>query len=209
MAKMSKKTVSFIIIFVCIAVISAINLFKGSPRPDPAKSVAARNKGNPNAVVQIVEFVDFQCSFCAQGAKFVRDVFGKHPNDILLEVRYYPLSSHIHGFESARYVECAAQQGKFWDYEEKLFDRQSQWAVLADATPVLEMIAKDAKLDLPWLKACLKDKKVDEIIQKSRAEGDALGVKSTPTFFVNGKIAVGTNLLNQELTKYFNVEKKN
>ena len=209
MAKVSKITVSVTIIAVCVIVISSINLVKAMQRPDPAKSALARIKGNPAAPIHIVEFVDFQCGYCAQGAKDLREILKQHPNDIRLELRYFPLTSHVHGFTSARYAECAAQQEKFWPFEERLFENQQKWSGLVNPAPVFESLAKESNLDVPRLKACLQDKTIDEIIKTSRDEGSALGVKSTPTYFVNGKIAVGTNLLNQELAVFFNHAKQN
>ena len=125
----------------------------------------------------------------------------KYPKAIRLELKHYPLPMHRHGLSSSRYAECAAQQGKFWLFQDLLLARQSNWHRLFDADPAFEKIADDIHLDKRDLKVCLKDDTVDETIKKNKKEGIVLGIRSTPTYFVNGKMIVGKKSLEEEIRK--------
>jgi len=118
-----------------------------------------------------------------------------------MQLKYFPLRNHAHGLQSARYAECASRQGKFWPFHDYLIDRQANWRRLSDATPAFDLMAREVGLDLEVLGQCLADEKTTTSIMKDKKEGDILGVKSTPTYYINGTMVVGTDSLKQELAK--------
>ena len=202
--KKSKQLISIVIIvFVVAAIYAAKTVFYSSKRVVQNADLA-RVKGDENAPVKIKEFIDFQCPACANGAKYLKKFMQEHPHDIRLELKYFPLAMHQHGFTSARYAECAAWQGKFWPFHDYLIEKQDEWKNLIDARPAFSFIAKETKLNLTELETCLQNEKVNAAIEKTKVEGQLLSVKSTPTYFVNGKMVVGTKSLEMELDSLIN-----
>lgn len=197
--RQSKLTITIAVIIFAIAIVLStkfLSRFFASSQLTPA---ALRVKGNPQAPIRITEFIDFQCPACAQGARYLAQLMTEHPTAIHLELKYFPLPSHRHGLASARYAECAARQEKFWPFHDRLIERQANWSRLVDATPAFMLIAQEVGLDADRLGACLKDASIDSFITQNHDEGNRRGVKSTPTYYVNGKMVVGSKLLESEL----------
>ena len=144
--------------------------------------------GNKDSKVVIVEFSDYACPFCG---KFARETLPKILKN--LDVKYvfkdFPLPMHgeiaIKAHEAAN---CAGDQGKYWEYHDILFKRQNEWK--RNASKFLEY-AKELGLDIEEFKACLDSGKYREEVLKDLEEGKKLGVKGTPTFFINGKKLTG------------------
>lgn len=198
--KNKKKTFSIFVVLACILFIAGIQVFdRGS---DQAGSIAlARVKGTDRAPIKITEYIDFQCSLCAEGSKHLKEFIKAHPDKIRLELKYFPLNSHQHALMSARYAQCAANQGKFWEFHDLVLERQSQWQSLANATPAFDDIAGKIGLDQAQLNSCLKDEAVGLVINLDKEEGARRGVRSTPTYFINGKMFVGHKSLASELDR--------
>jgi protein-disulfide isomerase len=195
----SKIKVTAIVIAFSLAVVYGVKFFSGIMPQNTLSPAQMRTKGDKGATIQITEFIDFECPACARGAEYLSRVMAEHPAGIRLELKYFPLPSHRHGFLAARYAECAARQGKFWLFHDALIARQPNWSRLTDATPAFALIAREIALDPGRLDACLNDKSVDALIQQSHLEGERQGVKSTPTYYVNGKMVVGVPSLELEL----------
>ena len=190
-----------IVIVVMIAVIFGIKILKSLSHYDPQTTALAKVKGEANAPVKIVEYIDLECPSCARGSKYLKDFMSNHPRLLHLEVKFFPLAMHPFGMLSAKYAECSARQGKFWEFIYLLMERQEQWSTLHDAIPAFEKIAKEVNLDLDKINVCLSDKTVQETIDANKREGKALDIGSTPTYLINGKMVVGTKSLDQELSK--------
>ena len=158
-----------------------------------------RAKGNPQASIKVIEFIDFQCPACAHGAKLLHEYFDKYPGRFYLELRYYPLAMHSHGMLSARWGECAARQEKFWPFFDLLIDRQMEWSVMTDPVPSFEAVAKQAGLNQGKANACLQDSSVDQTIQTDVEEGKLRAVSSTPSYFINDEMLVGVKSLKMKL----------
>ena len=199
MSQPSKLRVTILVVAVSVIVVLAAKVFLGLSPRDTRSPAEMRTKGNKNAPIHITEFIDLECPACARGAEYLARMMAAHPEAIRLDLKYFPLPSHRHGFLAARYSECAARQGKFWPFQDALLARQANWSRLTDATPAFALIAQEVTLDKDKLNACLSDKSVDALIQESRLEGERRGVKSTPTYYVNGKMVVGTTALLEEI----------
>ena len=156
------------------------------------------------ARVKIVEFIDFQCPACAYGIKYLKTFFDQHPNDIYLQVRYFPLTNmHHHAMISALYSECAARQGKFWALDDLMIPQQSQWAQLISPEPVFQAMAAQVGMNIDQLNTCLASDDARKVINDEKSVGQSLGIISTPTYFINGKMVVGAKSLQDELKTYF------
>ncbi len=199
MSRQSRLTITIVVVICAVTIVLIAKFLPKLFASSRWTAVAARVKGNPRAPIQITEFIDFECPACALGARYLAQLMTEHPTVIRLELKYFPLPSHRHGFVSARYAECAARQEKFWPFHDRLIERQANWSRLVDATPAFMLIAQDVGLDVDRLGACLKDASIDSFIAQNRDEGNRRGVKSTPTYYVNDKMVVGSKLLESEL----------
>jgi protein-disulfide isomerase len=146
-------------------------------------------KGNPNAQLTIVEFSDFQCPFCA---RFYTQTLSQIQQNYIdsgkakLVFRDFPLYNiHANARASALAAQCANEQGKFWDYHNKLFEGQTAWASLSasDAASAFKQYATDLQLNSNNFNSCLDSAKLDEI-NKDYQDGTNYGVTGTPTFFI-------------------------
>jgi protein-disulfide isomerase len=200
---MNKQRATLVILVVLVGIIAGAKFFL-TPKKAEIDLQTARAKGNPQARVKIVEFVDFQCPACAYGIKYLKTFFEQHPNDLYLQVRYFPLTNmHRHAMISALYSECAARQGKFWELDDLMIPQQSQWAQLISPEPVFQAMAVQVGMDIPQLNSCLASDDARKVINDEKSMGQSLGIASTPTYFINNKMVVGTKSLADELKNYF------
>ena len=86
---------------------------------------------------------------------------------------------------------CAGEQGKFWEFHQILYARQEQWRRLPDPSQRIEEFAADVGADTAALADCVRSGRMQELIDADKALGRSLGVRSTPTVFVNEKRIVG------------------
>jgi protein-disulfide isomerase len=202
-SRMNKTLSGLVIVLALVGLVVGVKIFL-MPKKMEINLQAARAKGNPQARVKIVEFIDFQCPACAYGIKYLKTFFDQHPNDIYLQVRYFPLTNmHHHAMISALYSECAARQGKFWELDDLMIPQQSQWAQLISPEPVFQAMAAQVGMDINQLNSCLASDDARKVINDEKSLGQSLGIASTPTYFINNKMVVGTKSLADELKTYF------
>jgi protein-disulfide isomerase len=143
---------------------------------------ATRVRGNPKAKVMIVEFSDFQCPYCRQVTTTIKNVLAKHPDQVALAFRDFPLSSiHPQAYGAAEASRCALEQGKYWEYHDLLFTDQN-----ALEKAGLLASAKKLQLDEKQFETCLSSGKFKAQIEQDTADGRRAGVTGTPGFFING-----------------------
>ncbi len=161
--------------------------------------------GGKDAKVTIVEFSDFQCPYCAQGSKVLRQLKKKYGKKIKVVMKQFPLPFHTQAKKASVAALCANEQstGKFWEMHDKLFADQSKLGI-----DQLKALANKLGLDTQKFNTCLDQNKYIAQVEKDIQDGQAVGVKSTPTFFVNGQLVSGaqpvdvfSELIDQELSK--------
>lgn len=153
----------------------------------------ANRLGNAAAKVMIVEFADYQCPFCGRHHQAVVPTLVKEYIDTGKATYVYKHLAFL-GDESvwaAMAAECAADQGKFWQYHDYLFEHQNGENQGAFAKENLIAFGKEVGLDAAKFETCVKDGATLSRVQEDTLEGQQIGVVSTPTFFVNGKPLVG------------------
>ena len=167
------------------------------PVRDPAALVSpdAHRKGSPAAPITIVEFSDFQCPFCGQAAKDLRDLVGSNP-EVSLVFRHFPLDASCNGNVTrpmhdsaclAAYAsECAGKQGRFWEYHDLLFENGERLG--RDA---LVTYAQRVGLDARAFEQCLDDPATRARVTADIEAASRAGVNSTPTLFINGRQVEG------------------
>jgi protein-disulfide isomerase len=155
----------------------------------PRQNVSAANgsaKGPATAPVQIIEFSDFQCPFCQRAHPTIQQVLDKYGDRVQLVYRHFPLPGHPNARPAAEASECAAEQGKFWPYHDKLFASPSQ---LGNAD--LKKHAAQLGLDTSKFDACVDSRKYKAQVETDAQAGEQAGVNGTPAFFINGRMLSG------------------
>lgn len=136
--------------------------------------------GNPSGANELVEFIDFQCPYCASVSGPAKELAKKY--GVALYVKHLPLTGH-HPFAeaAAKAAHAAHLQGKFWEVYAALFENQ---VTLSPET--IEQIAKDAGLDMTRYATDVASKAVADHIARDVSDADLAKVDGTPTFFLNG-----------------------
>jgi len=153
--------------------------------PQPRNQVPipadARALGPDKAPVTIVEFSDYLCPYCQKAQTVVDEVLAKNQGKVRFIHRDF-LLGRPRSMAVARAAQCAADQGKFWDYRRNLLEAPGDWS---DE----DLLRRTASLglDRTTLQACLTSDRHDKAILDSSQDGQKLGVHSTPTFFINGR----------------------
>jgi protein-disulfide isomerase len=147
-------------------------------------------RGPEGAPVEIIEFSDFQCPFCQRARPTVEQVMKTYGDRVRLVYRHYPLRNHLNARPAAEAASCAAEQGKFWQYHDQLFDNSSK---LSDND--LKQHAAAIGLDRDKFNACFDQKKFKKDVDEDIAEADEAGVSGTPAFFINGRSLDGAQPL--------------
>ena len=143
-------------------------------------------RGREAALVVIVEFSDFQCPHCARLATTLAAIEEQFPERVRVEFRHYPLDSHEHARGAAEAAVCAAAQGKFWELHDAMFEDQSKLA-----RPDILATAARVGLDADALESCLDEGRSAAVVERDRTLGTEVGVRGTPTFFIDGQRQVG------------------
>lgn len=147
--------------------------------------------------VTIVEFADFICSHCKELSSTLAVLLDAHPKDVRIIWKHMPNdAANPLATPAAVAAQCAADQGKFWEYHDVLFRSQS---VLS--TDMFRAAAQQVNLDIARFTTCFDAGETLPIVQRDLAEGIALGIDATPTLFVNGTRLVGAASL-EDLTRY-------
>jgi len=144
--------------------------------------------GPPDAPVLIVEFSDFQCSYCARFAtETLGQILDAYGDQVRLVFRDFPLTSmHTHAQKAAEASQCAYEQGEYWEYHDLLF--QNQQALDVDS---LKGYAQQLGLDTDAFNECLDSGQYSSEVQNDLTQGQSYGVTGTPTFFINGHLLRG------------------
>ena len=158
-------------------------------------SADCHRKGGVDATVAIVEFSDFQCPFCVQAFRDLRDLVRTRP-EVSLVFRHYPLDAacntrmkhtvHPDACLAACAAECAGRQGHFWEYHDVLFENNEH--LERDS---LFRYARDMNLDLTAFRVCIDDPATRARVGEDVEAGVRAGVNSTPTIFFNGRAIEG------------------
>jgi protein-disulfide isomerase len=142
-------------------------------------------RGNPNAPVTLEEFGDFQCPPCSSFATFGEQLLKEYDSRLRIVFRNFPLPGHEHAREAALAAEAAGLQGRFWEMYDVLYREQVFWSYAPNARELFESYAGTIGLNLDQFRKDMDGEKAKERVDADHARGDSLGVKMTPTLFVN------------------------
>lgn len=143
---------------------------------------ASHRIGSATAPTTIIEFGDYQCSFCRDWQPHIEAILRKYPDDVAFVFRHFPLSDF--SYAAARAAECAGEQGRFWPFHRELLANTNWFAI--------ERFAVTAGVqDMDAFDACLADESPVPSIENDLAAAMELGAQGTPTILVNGVMAYG------------------
>ena len=142
-------------------------------------------RGNPDAPVTLEEFADFQCPPCSSFAGFGEELLKQYDSRLRIVFRNFPLPGHEHAREAALAAEAAGLQGRFWDMHDVLYREQAVWSNAPNARELFESYAGTIGLNLDQFRKDMDGEKATERVDSDHALGDSLGVKLTPTLFIN------------------------
>lgn len=185
---------------VLVLVLVGIVFFIRRNRPVPARPAAETSsyqavvkvRGPVSAPVKLIEYSDFECPSCRVVQANLRDFFVNYPGKIQLTFKHYPLTSHQWSIYAHQAAECMNRQGKFWPYQDKLYDNQAEWA--PSKVPPVEILARYAAeqgANMDRFGKCMADVAVTRAIYAEKEEGNQRQVSATPTFFIGEERFVG------------------
>ena len=135
-----------------------------------------------------VEYLDFECEACAAAYPFVEDLRAEYADTVTFVHRYFPLPGHPNSVTAAIAVEAAAQQGAYESMYQKMFETQTEWShTTEDRSPVFRAYAEELGLDMAAYDAAVADPATRDRVELDVADGTALGVAGTPTFYLDGE----------------------
>jgi len=179
----------------------ATNTNTGLTQRVPAQPGASNpyTRGMPTARVTVEEFSDFQCPACGGLEPGLRRVMQDYEGrGVRLIFRNYPLQMHKYAFLAARAAEAAGQQGKFWEMHDLLYDNQKEWSDSMEPRVQFDSYATRLGLDVQRFKADMERQDLADRIKADLARGNSLGVRGTPTVYLNGRELVPGKLVTEE-----------
>ncbi len=222
-----RKEVMILLAIGLIVVVGGLvgaSYYRGSVQKAPVQPSISENLVRPDsaalgpadAKVTVVEFLDPECESCAAVAPQVKSLLKEYDGRVRFVVRYMPL--HRNAKLAAQYIEAAGEQGKYWEMMEKLFAMQGEWGEkhgpaghnATPAAPVSELFEKygqEIGLNVDHLNSAAGQAKYAEKAERDLRDGQAVGVRATPTFFVNGRRLARLSmsdlrtLINEELNR--------
>lgn len=183
-------------------ILALVFVFGGGTPPEKPKSKGELKledswvKGSKEAKIQLVEFSDFQCPACGLAEPEIKKVLENYGDNIALTYRHFPLPQHKQAFDASRAAEAAGKQGKFWEMHDKLFINQSKLS-----SELYSQLALELALNPEQFKVDFESQAVKDRVEKDRADAQALGVNSTPTFYINGEKVEGGGLKFEDWKK--------
>ena len=150
-------------------------------------AAAGHVSGALRGAVRLVEFSDFQCPFCARMQPTLQELLKRHPGEVAIIYRHYPLAIHYAAFPAAIAAECASDQGRFDDYARLLFQKQDSlgqisWERLASAVGIS---------DPARFRACRADSHARTRVDADVAAGTSIGIHGTPAIVFEDRMIVG------------------
>jgi protein-disulfide isomerase len=169
----------------------AISKEKAVGKEGPEKVHA---RGPADAAVTLEEFGDFQCPPCGGLEGPLQQIERDYASSLRVIFRHFPFPIHEHAHAAAYAAEAAGLQGRFWEMHDLLYREQAVWAKTKDAQSLFNSYAGMIGLNLERFKKDVGGELVKAKVESDRKRGEALGVKNTPTIFINNQSVPPTSL---------------
>jgi protein-disulfide isomerase len=218
MAEAGRSLRTFYVVLGLIAVVGIVLIVRAATSRPPVPLVMADCSGPPlggaqavghvlgpdSAPVQIDEYSDFECPFCARFAIVTMpDVRQRLIPTGKVRWRFmdFPLQGHTKSPVAHVAAACAADQGKFWEMHDALYDDQNTWVEEKNPERKFYDYARKIGLNADSFRVCLESRRPWPQIEANRCSGEKLAVNGTPTFFVNGRQLPEPSLAFDDLTR--------
>ena len=182
---------------------ASVKVMLDPPRYTVATAASDPVRGVASAPVTIVEFSDYQCPFCGRVNPTLEQVRKTYGDKVKIIFKDFPLPNHAQAPKAAEAAHCAGEQGKYWEMHDQLFANQGALNV-----PELKQYAVGLSLDAAKFNQCLDSGKTAGLVAAGTAQGEKMGVNSTPTLYINGRALVGAQpfeafkqIIDEELAK--------
>lgn len=155
---------------------------------------AGYDRGDPRAPVVVVEFSDFGCPYCARHALETFPVLEREfvaTGRVLWKYVPFVMGMFPNGDRAARAAECAGEQGAFWPMHDRVYAEQRAWKTGGEPDALFARAAAGLGLDAARFASCYQEGRPDARTARNNEASQMLGVRATPTFFVNGRRAEG------------------
>ncbi len=152
--------------------------------------------GKEDSNVKVIVFSDFQCPYSKLFNTSLREAMKAYGDKVLFAFKHLPLSFHAQAESASLAAECAGEQGKFWEYGDKLFTAQSEWSK-TEGTQKFKDYARILGLKTAEFNQCLDSKKYQDKINANKEEASSFGISGTPASFVNEQFNNGVINLEQ------------
>ena len=194
-AKATIIAIAVVIVLVIAAIIYTIATRPQAPDPAGAEGALPGTRTNTHVLDEVgpdaptlVEFLDFECEVCGAVYPVIEQLREEYDGQINYAFRYFPIPSHLNSMNAALAVEAAAQQDQVEDMYNKMFETQSSWGdQQTDHSDLFRTFAEEIGLDMGAYDAAVADPATRARIEEDFAEGQAMGVQGTPTFFLDGQ----------------------
>jgi len=153
--------------------------------------------GPANAAVTLEEFGDFQCPPCGKLSEPINELQKKYNLRVIF--RQFPLPMHANAKEAAFASEAAARQGHFWQMHDLLYREQAVWSKSTDARALFNAYAGMLQLDLGRFRKDMDSAEVQRQVETDQQRGAVIGVKTTPTIFLNNEVVPPKQINPDEL----------
>lgn len=160
--------------------------------------------GADSARLTVTEYADYQCPACQQFMAVQMPTIEERliaTGKVRWRYRDFPLDMHRHSRTAAHAAACADEQGKYWPMNHRIYAWDPQWPTERDATGTFHGYAKELGLDVPRYDACMTSARYAGRLQASYLEGQQVGVSSTPTFLINGRLYPGGESVHYDMLK--------
>ncbi len=200
MVKRGLNTKQYLVLCIAITVfIVLFSIFMDSIFPQPSedellpsmiplgnsgKDALYRDINIPNGTVAIIEFSDFECPFCREAQPVLKRIKENYGDKVQIIFRHFP-TGHTFSQSAAEAAECAADQGMFWEYHDKLFNSK------INSIKDLVDYAGNMGMNVTTFSDCLMTRKKQSIVDKDSDLGTSMGVPGTPTFYVGDQQILG------------------
>lgn len=194
-----KISAALVAVFVVGLAIFGVVRTQGDDDPTAATAAVVREDSHrlstaEDGRVTLVEFLDFECESCLAAYPFVEQLREVYADRVTFVARYFPMPGHANAENAAVAVEAAAQQGRFEDMYDRMYETQPEWGEKQESqAAVFRGFAEEMGLDMAAYDAAVEAPETLARVLRDREDGIALGVEGTPTFFLNGeKLTVET-----------------
>ena len=167
--------------------VPALTIPENSVAPGAGGAESMHVRGRPDAPVTLVEFGDFQCPPCANLSDPINQLERDYRSRLRIAFRHFPLGNHPHAREAALASEAAGLQGRFWEMHDLLYREQSAWSGAPDARVLFNAYAGMLGLNIDRFKKDMESEQAKARVESDEQKAVALGVRTTPTIFINNQ----------------------